>query len=151
MWRQLVTNLLTTWLEKVQPQQETPQATAPEEKKQKKPWAALSEEERQEIRESWKYELPDEYDVFCTGLFSPQIHSMSEMVIPGRFYASGNVMCKHNLVVNEACIINGSAKSFNLTVGGILYIGGSAKTDDLILSDEAVICGYTDCETLDTL
>lgn len=137
MWQQIKDYFAPLWSTKPQPQKNT--------------WSNKTEEERQKIRESWKDTLPKEFDVFSTGNFTMDISSYSEIIIPGRLYVKGNVRCKNSLIVDEDCTIDGNVNSFDLNVGGNLFIEGYAKTDDILVRGVTDIYGYISSDCIDTL
>lgn len=137
MWLKIKKFFAPLWSAKPQPQKNT--------------WSNKTAEERQKIRETWKESLPEEFDVFCIGNFSSDINSLSEIIIPGRLYVSGNVKCKNSLVVDEDCTIDGNINCFDINVGGNLFIEGYAKTDDILVRGVTDIYGYIISDTIDTL
>lgn len=108
---------------------------------QQKPWDELTEEERQVIRESWKHELPEEYDVyFFNGLSIDE-----DLHIPGNLYIRGEVNCKDITVDGDlfidGCIISGSIKvagnfdcyfGYIYTTLGRIQVGGNFTSHSII-------------------
>lgn len=102
---------------------------------QKKPWSELTEEERQVIRESWKHELPEGYDVFCIGDFVSQ----ENVEIPGNLYASGSIDVPE-LTVCGALIVGDDVYAGKVTVYNTCLVGGNFYSiDDVTIYGDFIV------------
>ena len=84
--------------------------------RKKKPWEELSEEEKQEIRESWKVKLPDKFDIFCEGDLI--LDDFSSIHFPGNVYVSHGDFVSRNIVVDGDFYVDGSVDAYDIDVGG---------------------------------
>lgn len=124
--------------------------------RQKKPWSELTEEERQEIRDSWKHTLPEEYDVFCIGDFTVS----EDLTIPGNLYVGGNLdshghninvaksltvkleVYTHNVTVGNNLIVYGDVECFNVRVGGnFIVYADNIETLNIIVNGDVIVYG----------
>ena len=57
--------------------------------------------EQQQIKESWKVELPEQFDVCCNSNFIGE----GNIHIPGRFYVQGNCYYDGKIIIDEDFIM----------------------------------------------
>jgi len=84
-----------------------------------KTWDELSSFQRKAIRMSWKYWLPECYDVFLSDW-----SNNGSLNIPGNLYVSGNINCNW-ICVRGNCTVDGNIQCISIKTYGSCDIHGS--------------------------
>lgn len=111
--------------------------------RQKNPWEEMTEEERQAMRESWKYKLPEEFDVFCTKLFdyAKPIH------IPGNLYVLGADL--HDVIVDGDFFCDSTnAVLGDVTVHGNFIVNSNVECWAAYVGKDFIVHGTVDSTTI---
>lgn len=113
--------------------------------RQKKPWSEMTEEERQEIRESWKHTLPKKFDVFCLENLTIPAH----LEIPGNLYVYGDLKITngHDIDVLETLFVGHVIYSRGVTVGNDFIVYCDVDCSEVKVGGNFIVYG----DKVDTL
>lgn len=103
----------------------------------KKPWEEMTPEEQQQIKESWKVELPEQFDVCCNSNFIGE----GNIHIPGRFYVQGNCYYDGKIIIDEDFIVDGNTECFHINVEGCAGLRKDVYCRYLNVAEDCTIFG----------
>ena len=111
-----------------------------------KPWEELSEEERQEIRESWKVKLPEKFDVFCDGCLV--LDEFNDFHFPGNVYLNRGDFISCNIIVDGDFYVDGSVDAYDIDVGGDFTVAGYVDAVVINVMGDFTTHDYVQCKCI---